>query len=60
MKAKIYKTPEGQVKGDGLVCFLKKESVDLALSLLDGAEIEKGYPLKLSVVCTSVWGKIIP
>lgn len=39
------------MKGDGLVCFFKRESVDLALSILDGAEIRKGYPLKLSVVC---------
>jgi HIV Tat-specific factor 1 len=50
VKAKIYKTPEGHVKGDGLICYYKKESVDLAISILDGAEIKKGHPLKLSVV----------
>jgi len=48
VKVKLYKTPEGQLKGDGLVCYFKKESVDLALSILDGAEIRPGVPLKLS------------
>ncbi|ESO84279.1 hypothetical protein LOTGIDRAFT_62731, partial [Lottia gigantea] len=37
-KLKLYKDSEGNMKGDGLCCYIKKESVDLALKLLDGLE----------------------
>ncbi|XP_078544729.1 17S U2 SnRNP complex component HTATSF1 [Lissotriton helveticus] len=43
-KIKLYKDNQGNLKGDGLCCFLKKESVDLALKLLDDYEI-RGYKL---------------
>ncbi|KAJ1198323.1 hypothetical protein NDU88_002165 [Pleurodeles waltl] len=43
-KIKLYKDNQGNLKGDGLCCFLKKESVDLALKLLDEYEI-RGYKL---------------
>jgi len=48
LKVKLYKTPDGLLKGDGLVCYFKKESVDLAISILDGAEIRPGHPIKVS------------
>ncbi|CAI4227699.1 unnamed protein product [Auanema sp. JU1783] len=35
-KAKLYKDEEGNLKGDGRCCYIKKESVDLALQILDG------------------------
>ncbi|KAJ1360252.1 hypothetical protein KIN20_019178 [Parelaphostrongylus tenuis] len=35
-KLKLYVDEEGQLKGDGRCCYIKKESVDLALSILDG------------------------
>ncbi|XP_043830455.1 HIV Tat-specific factor 1 [Dromiciops gliroides] len=34
-KVKLYKDKQGNLKGDGLCCYLKRESVDLALKLLD-------------------------
>ncbi|KAM3910822.1 17S U2 SnRNP complex component HTATSF1 [Leptodactylus fuscus] len=43
-KIKLYKDKEGNLKGDGLCCYLKKESVPLALKLLDEYEI-RGYKL---------------
>lgn len=43
-KIKLYKDSEGNLKGDGLCCYLKKESVPLALKLLDDYEI-RGYKL---------------
>uniref|UniRef100_UPI003F5FA392 17S U2 SnRNP complex component HTATSF1 n=1 Tax=Danio rerio TaxID=7955 RepID=UPI003F5FA392 len=43
-KIKIYKDKDGNQKGDGLCCYLKKESVALAKQLLDETEI-RGYRL---------------
>ncbi|XP_069842583.1 17S U2 SnRNP complex component HTATSF1 [Dendropsophus ebraccatus] len=45
-KIKLYKDKEGNLKGDGLCCYLKKESVQLALKLLDEYEI-RGYKLHI-------------
>ncbi|NXQ19902.1 HTSF1 factor, partial [Peucedramus taeniatus] len=47
-KIKLYKDKEGNLKGDGLCCYLKRESVQLALRLLDEAEI-RGYKLHVEV-----------
>ncbi|KAK3097780.1 hypothetical protein FSP39_013131 [Pinctada imbricata] len=35
-KLKLYKDENGEPKGDGRCCYIKLESVDLALKLLDG------------------------
>ncbi|UYV79702.1 HTATSF1 [Cordylochernes scorpioides] len=35
-KVKLYRDKEGQLKGDALCCYIKIESVDLALKILDG------------------------
>ncbi|XP_068456745.1 17S U2 SnRNP complex component HTATSF1 [Clinocottus analis] len=43
-KVKLYKDKEGNLKGDGLCCYLKKESVELALRLIDESEV-RGYRL---------------
>ncbi|XP_073455324.1 17S U2 SnRNP complex component HTATSF1 [Aquarana catesbeiana] len=43
-KVKLYKDKDGNLKGDGLCCYLKKESVALALKILDDYEI-RGYRL---------------
>nr|DBA20921.1 TPA: hypothetical protein GDO54_017655 [Pyxicephalus adspersus] len=43
-KIKLYKDKDGNLKGDGLCCYLKRESVDLALKILDDYEI-RGYRL---------------
>ncbi|TKR59599.1 hypothetical protein L596_029247 [Steinernema carpocapsae] len=39
-KVKLYRDKgTGQLKGDGLCCYIKKESVSLALSILDGSMV---------------------
>ncbi|KAL4648269.1 HIV Tat-specific factor 1-like [Arapaima gigas] len=43
-KIKLYKDDQGNLKGDGLCCYLKRESVALAERLLDETEI-RGYQL---------------
>ncbi|XP_018410551.1 PREDICTED: HIV Tat-specific factor 1 [Nanorana parkeri] len=43
-KIKLYKDKDGNLKGDGLCCYLKRESVELALRILDDYEI-RGYRL---------------
>ncbi|XP_030065744.1 17S U2 SnRNP complex component HTATSF1 [Microcaecilia unicolor] len=47
-KIKLYKDKEGNLKGDGLCCYLKKESVGLALRLLDESEI-RGHKLHVEM-----------
>eukprot|EP01111_Echinosteliopsis_oligospora_P015356 TRINITY_DN6056_c0_g1_i1.p1 TRINITY_DN6056_c0_g1~~TRINITY_DN6056_c0_g1_i1.p1 ORF type:complete len:293 (+),score=94.41 TRINITY_DN6056_c0_g1_i1:264-1142(+) len=49
VKAKMYKSKDGQPKGDALLCFYKKESVDMAIAYFDDVEIRDGHRLKLSV-----------
>ncbi|XP_068188180.1 17S U2 SnRNP complex component HTATSF1 [Antennarius striatus] len=41
-KVKLYKDKDGNLKGDGLCCYLKKESVTLAMRLIDESEL-RGY-----------------
>ncbi|KAM6983444.1 17S U2 SnRNP complex component HTATSF1 [Tautogolabrus adspersus] len=43
-KVKLYKDKEGNLKGDGLCCYLKRESVELAMRLIDDSEV-RGYKL---------------
>jgi HIV Tat-specific factor 1 len=49
---RFYTDEEGRRKGDGLVTFLKAPSVNLAVTLLDGAPLRPGgaepYVLKVS------------
>ena len=37
---KLYKDSDNQIKGDGLCSFIKHESVNLALTILDGSELK--------------------
>lgn len=46
MKVKLYAEPNGQLKGDGLVHYIRIESVQLALDMLDGYEV-KGRKIKV-------------
>lgn len=39
-KIKLYRDANGQIKGDGRCCYLKRESVDLAIKLLDEADFK--------------------
>jgi len=43
-KIKIYRDENGNIKGDGSICFAKQESVQLCIDLLDGAELRPGDP----------------
>jgi RNA recognition motif-containing protein len=36
LKVKLYRDSNGNLKGDGLCCYIKIESVELALNILDG------------------------
>ncbi|GMT01470.1 hypothetical protein PENTCL1PPCAC_23644, partial [Pristionchus entomophagus] len=38
-KIKLYRDEEGNVKGDGRVCYVRPESLELALSLLDESDL---------------------
>ncbi|KAG8697550.1 hypothetical protein FRC08_006455 [Ceratobasidium sp. 394] len=43
-KVKLYQTEDGKFNGDALVVYYKEESVDLAVTLLDDAELRLGEP----------------
>ena len=46
-KLKMYKDAAGRRKGDALLCFLKPESVALAVTLRDGYELRPGRPISV-------------
>lgn len=45
-KVKLYAEPSGQLKGDGLVHYIRSESVQLAIDLLDGYDL-RGKKIKV-------------
>lgn len=51
-KIKLYRTPNGDLKGDGRCCYLKTASVSLALQVLDGSEI-RGHTIHVERVSKS-------
>lgn len=46
LKVKLYAEPSGQLKGDGLVNYIRVESVKLAIDMLDGYEV-RGRKIKV-------------
>ena len=46
-KVKLYKDEDGNLKGDGLCTYMKIESVQLALTILDGSSIKPGQAIKV-------------
>ena len=46
-RIKLYTDAEGQFKGDALVVYLREESVNLALKILDDGEIRPGQRIKV-------------
>lgn len=60
MKIKLYKEPNTDIlKGDGLCTYIRVESVDLALNLLDGSDY-KGRKLKVERAKFQMKGKYDP
>lgn len=58
-KLKLYLDENGQPKGDGRCCFIKKESVDLVLNLLDGSEYN-GHTISVTRAQFSMKGDFDP
>ncbi|XP_058121461.1 HIV Tat-specific factor 1 homolog [Anopheles ziemanni] len=46
LKLKLYRDSDGQLKGDGLCHYIKIESVDLALKILDNYDV-RGHKIKV-------------
>ena len=46
-RVKLYIDKEGKVKGDALVVYLREESVNLALNILDEGEIRPGHKIRV-------------
>ncbi|KAI6213401.1 hypothetical protein M3Y94_00145900 [Aphelenchoides besseyi] len=42
-KVKLYKDKEGKMKGDGICCYIRVESVQLALDILDGMRYDADH-----------------
>lgn len=58
-KIKLYRTPEGEFKGDGRCCYLKNESVQLACQLLDDSDF-KGARIKVELAVFQLKGNFDP
>ncbi|XP_071955260.1 17S U2 SnRNP complex component HTATSF1-like [Antedon mediterranea] len=56
LKMKLYRDNEGNLKGDGLCCYLKRESVDLALQILDDSDL-RGHKLSVEIAKFSQRGE---
>ncbi|XP_039260881.2 17S U2 SnRNP complex component HTATSF1-like [Styela clava] len=59
-KLKLYKDKEGNLKGDGLCCYLKKESLDLAMQLLDDTLVRGGYRIHVQKASFELKGSYDP
>lgn len=55
----MYRDENGQLKGDGRCCYIKPESVKLALNILDGSEV-KGQLIKVELAKFSLKGDYDP
>jgi len=58
-KMKLYRTPDGKVKGDGRCCYLKHESVVLACQLLDESDF-KGKKINVELAVFQLKGAFDP
>ncbi|CAN0408461.1 unnamed protein product [Pylaiella littoralis] len=47
-KIKIYKDSEGHPKGDGSVCYVKPESVEMAINVLHEGQLRPGVTIEVS------------
>jgi len=46
-KIKIYKSEDNKCKGDAILAYLREESVEIALEMLDNREIQPGHKIKI-------------
>jgi RNA recognition motif-containing protein len=58
-KIKLYRDFNGDVKGDGLCCYLKVESVQLAIQLLDDTEL-RGHKISVNKAKFEMKGEYNP
>lgn len=58
-KIKLYRTETGEPKGDGTCCYIKKESVDLALQILDGWDMD-GHKISVEKAHYELKGEFDP
>lgn len=60
-KIKLYKDAEGNFKGDALCTYIRRESVDLALEILDEYQVDgKGKPIRVEVAKFQLKGNYDP
>ncbi|XP_071497265.1 17S U2 SnRNP complex component HTATSF1-like [Diadema antillarum] len=58
-KIKLYLDEHGKPKGDGRCCYLKRESVDLAIQLLDESDV-RGHKIHIEVATFTQKGDYKP
>lgn len=57
-KIKVYTDASGVAKGDARICYSNIESVQMAMELLDKAEIRPGFPVKVEEATFQMKGEI--
>lgn len=60
LKIKLYRDEEGNFKGDARCCYIKRQSVDLALKLLDGMQFDAEHCLKVELATFTLKGQYDP
>ncbi|KAL3311807.1 HIV Tat-specific factor 1 [Cichlidogyrus casuarinus] len=46
-RMKLYRNADGTLKGDGRCCYIKLESVELALQILDGMQLDDKHTIRV-------------
>ncbi|KAL3089780.1 hypothetical protein niasHT_020222 [Heterodera trifolii] len=59
-KLKLYRTESGEAKGDGTCCYIKKESVELALQILDGWAWDSAHKIQVERAKFEMKGEFDP
>jgi hypothetical protein len=59
-KVKLYKDEEGNLKGDGICCYVKVESVFLAMQILDGMRYDPEHTIHVERAHFEMKGQFDP
>lgn len=59
-KVKLYKDDKGNLKGDGICCYVRVESVELALQLLDGMRYDDNHTIHVDRAHFEMKGEFDP